>query len=288
MARRIGLYLGCVIPTEQYGYEISIRRIMPELGIELVDVENISCCGGPFKSINIMMQTYLSARNLAIFEKEGLDIFAPCPQCHLSLMETKQRLENSSELRDRITSKLMDEEGLEYTGNVRIYHTVDLLHDQIGTEVLKKNMRKPLEWNIACHYGCHTVRYTGAGRPDKAEHPDKMEEIITALGGKTGDYSEKLNCCGGPLMTTHKDSALTKAGEKLKAVQDRGFDALSIVCPLGGKVLDSKQDRAAGMVGEKLNMPVFYLTQLIGISMGIDPESLGLHLNSSPVNDLLG
>ncbi len=287
MLKKIGLYPGCVIPTEQYGYEMSIRKIMPELGIEIIDVDNISCCGAPFKSINLVMQSYLSARNLAIFEMKGLDIFAPCPQCHLSLTETKQRLENSSELRERITSRLMEEEGLEYKGDVKIYHTLDLLHDLVGTQVLKEKVKRPLEWNIACHYGCHTIRYTGADRPDTAEHPSKMESIITALGGTTSDYSEKLNCCGGPLMTTHRDSALTKAGEKLKAVQDRGFDALAIVCPLGGRVLDSKQDRAAGMVGEKLNMPVFYLTQLIGIAMGKEPESLGLNLNKSPVNDLL-
>ena len=98
---------------------------------------------------------------------------------------------------------------------------------------------------------------------------------------------KKMNCCGGPLMATHRDSALTKAGEKLKAVQERGFDALTIVCPLGGRVLDSKQERAGGMVGEKLNMPVFYLTQLVGLSMGMEPESLGLNLNRSPVRKLI-
>ncbi len=287
MTKKIGLYPGCVIPTEQYGYEMSIRKIMPELGIELVDVENISCCGAPFKSINLVMQTYLSARNMAIFEMEGLDIFAPCPQCHLSLTETKQRLESSGELGEKITSRLMEEEGLEYRGYLKIYHTLDLLHDLVGIDVLKGKVKKPLGWNIACHYGCHTIRYTGADRPDSAEHPMKMESIIAALGGRTSDYSEKLNCCGGPLMTTHKDSALTKAGEKLKAVQDRGFDALTIVCPLGGRVLDSKQERAAGMVGEKLDMPVFYLTQLVGLSMGMEPESLGLNLNKSPVSKLI-
>jgi heterodisulfide reductase subunit B len=157
----------------------------------------------------------------------------------------------------------------------------------VGTDVLKEKVKKPLGWNIACHYGCHTVRYTDAERPDKAEHPSKMESIIIALGGRSSDYSEKLNCCGGPLMVTHRDSALTKAGEKLKAVQDRGFDALTIVCPLGGRVLDSKQEKAAGMVGEKLKMPVFYLTQLVGLSMGMEPESLGLNLNLSPAKYLL-
>jgi heterodisulfide reductase subunit B len=279
--RKLGLYLGCVIPTEQYGYEMSIREIMPEFGIELVDLKNVSCCGTPLKNVNLVLQMYLSARNIAICESKGLDMFAPCPQCHLSLTETKQRLKNSDNLRKRIVTKLKDSEGLEYKGDLRIYHTLDLLYNEIGLDIIKKKVKKPLEWNIACHYGCHTVRYSDTERPDSAEHPFKMEEIIKTLGGKTQDYSEKLNCCGAPLMITHKESALTKAGEKLKAIQNRNFDVSAIVCPFGGRMLDSKQEKAGTTIGEKLNIPVFYLTQLIGLAMNKEHDKLGINLNLS-------
>jgi len=287
MARSMGLYPGCVTSTEQYNYEMSIREVLPELGIELVDVENTSCCGSPFKSINLLMQTYLSARNIAIFEMQGLDMYTPCPQCHLSLVETKNRMNESSDLREKVNSLLMEEEGLKYKGNVNIYHTLNLLHDIVGLDMISEKVKRPLGMNIACHEGCQTVRYTEAGRPDRSEHPEKMERIIRTLGGTASYYSDELNCCGAPLMVTHKESAITKAGEKLKAVKDRGFEAMAIVCPFGGRVLDSKQDRASETIGEKIGLPVFYLTQLIGISMGKDPTSLGLNLNRSPVGRLL-
>jgi heterodisulfide reductase subunit B len=279
--KKLGLYLGCTIPTEQYGYEMSIREIMPEFDIELVDLENASCCGAPLKSVNLIMQMYLSARNIAICESKDLDMYAPCPQCHLSLTETKNRLKDSGKLREKIVKELKDYEGLECKGDLNIYHTVDLFYDKIGLDVIKKKVKKPLEWNIACHYGCQTVRYSDAGRPDIAEHPSKMEEIIKVLGGKTQDYSEKLNCCGAPLMITHKESALTKAGEKLKAIQDRNFDATAIVCPFGGRMLDFKQEKAGSTIGEKLDMPVFYLTQLIGLAMDKGKNKLGIDLNLS-------
>ena len=279
--KKLGLYLGCTIPTEQYGYEMSIREIMPEFDIELVDLENASCCGAPLKSVNLIMQMYLSARNIAICESKGLDMYAPCPQCHLSLTETKNRLKDSGKLREKIVKELKDYEGLEYKGDLNIYHTVDLFYDKIGLDVIKKKVKKPLEWNIACHYGCQTVRYSDAGRPDIAEHPSKMEEIIEVSGGKTQDYSETLNCCGAPLMITHKESALTKAGEKLKAIQDRNFDATAIVCPFGGRMLDSKQEKAGSTIGEKLDMPVFYLTQLVGLAMDKEKNKLGIDLNLS-------
>ena len=227
------------------------------------------------------MQMYLSARNIAICESKGLDMYAPCPQCHLSLTETKNRLKDSGKLREKIVKELKDYEGLEYKGDLNIYHTVDLFYDKIGLDVIKKKVKKPPEWNIACHYGCQTVRYSDAGRPDIAEHPSKMEEIIKVLGGKTQDYSEKLNCCGAPLMITHKESALTKAGEKLKAIQDRNFDATAIVCPFGGRMLDSQQEKAGSTIGEKLDMPVFYLTQLVGLAMDKGKNKLGIDLNLS-------
>jgi len=279
--KKLGLYLGCTIPTEQYGYELSIREIMPDFGISLVDLENASCCGAPFRSINLMMQLYLSARNIALCEEKGLDMYAPCSQCHLSLSETIHRLNNSDVLREKIVKKLKDEEGLTYTGKLQVYHTVDLLYDEIGVSAIKKKVKKPLGWNVACHYGCHTVRYSDIERPDRAEHPSKMEDIITAIGGNTHDYSEKLNCCGAPLMINHKESALTKAGEKIKAIQDREFDAAAIVCPFGGRLMDSKQKQAADTIGEKLHLPVFYLTQLIGLAMGKDEKKLGINLNAT-------
>ena len=279
--KKLGLYLGCTIPTEQYGYEMSIREIMPDFDIDLIDLENVSCCGSPLKSVNLLMQMYLSARTIALCESKGLDLFTPCPQCHLSLTETKQRLKNSDKLREKIIQKLRDFEGLDYKGELHIYHTIDLLYDKIGLDVLKKKVKKPLGWNIACHYGCQTIRYSDGARPDRAEHPFKMEEIIKVLGGETQDYSEKLNCCGAPLMIINKESALTKAGEKIKAIQKRNFDATAIVCPFGGVMLDSKQEKAGSTIGETLDMPVLYLTQLIGLALGKEKHKLGMNLNLS-------
>ena len=116
--KKLGLYLGCTIPTEQYGYEMSIREIMPDLGIELVDVDNTSCCGAPMRSVNLLMQMYLSARNIALWEEKKLDMYAPCPLCHLSLTETKNRLAACKKLRDKIVHKLKETEDLNYTGKI--------------------------------------------------------------------------------------------------------------------------------------------------------------------------
>jgi heterodisulfide reductase subunit B len=284
--KKFVFYPGCVMPTEQYAYELSIREIMPLLNIELVDINGFSCCGEPMKSVNQLMTLYLSARNISIAAKEELDIFVPCPMCHLSLSECQRVLNKDIKIDERI-NEMLSSENLSYNGSVKIFNTIDLIHDIIGLEKIKKLVKNPLNnLKVATHYGCHLIRPSEIGRPDDSENPKKMENIIKTIGAKPIDYPEKLDCCGSMINTNLPESALTKTGQKLAAVQDQGFDVFVDVCPWCHRMFDSKQKKAGETVAIKLEIPVFYLTQLIGMSFGVDWNNLGLNLNLSPVNNI--
>jgi len=280
------LYPGCVMPTEQYAYEMSVREILPLLDIKLVDINGFSCCGEPLKSVNQMLSIALSARNISIAEKEGLDIFAPCPMCHLALSESKRILDSNPAMNEKI-NKFLSDEDLIYTGKIDIVNTLDLLHDIVGIDKIKKLVKKPLnDLKVATHYGCHLIRPSEIGRPDDPENPQKMEKILEAIGAKPVDYPEKLDCCGGLLTTNLPESALTKTGQKLQKVQEQGFDAFIDTCPWCHRQYDSKQTKAGETVATKLEVPVFYLTQLVGLSFGVSSNKLGLDLNLSPVDKI--
>jgi len=135
--KKYALYPGCVMPTEQYAYEMSVREVLPLLDIELVDLKGFSCCGEPLKSVNQMLAISLSARNLAIAEKEGLDVISPCPMCHLALSECKRILDSDSKMLEKVNNFLADE-GLKYNGTSQLFHTIDLLYDEIGIDKIKK------------------------------------------------------------------------------------------------------------------------------------------------------
>lgn len=274
------------MPTEQYAYEMSIREILPKLDVELVDIKDFSCCGEPIKSVNQMLTLTLSARNIAIAEKENLDIFAPCPMCHLALSEAKRVLDTEPEMKQRVNEKLADE-GLKYNGSSNLLSILDLLYNVVGIEKIKKAVKKPLE-NVktATHYGCHLIRPSEIGRSDDSENPQKIEEILKIIGMKPAYYSEKLDCCGGLLTANLPESALAKTGQKLQRVQEQGFDCFVDTCPWCHRQYDSKQTKAGETVAAKLEMPVYYLTQVIGLSMGISSDKLGLDLNLSPVDKL--
>ncbi len=284
--KKYALYPGCVMPTEQYAYEMSVREVFPLLDIELVDLKGFSCCGEPLKSVNQMLALALSARNLAIAEKEGLDVFSPCPMCHLALSESKRILDTDSKMLEKVNNFLADE-GLKYNGTSKLFHTVDFLHDVIGIEKIKKLVKIPLnDIKLATHYGCHTIRPSEIGRPDDSENPTKMDKILEALGTKPLDYPEKLDCCGGLLTANLPESALTKTGQKLQRVQEQGFDAFVDTCPWCHRQYDAKQIKAGETVAVKLEVPVFYLTQLLGLSFGISKDKLGIDLNLSPVGKI--
>jgi heterodisulfide reductase subunit B len=283
---RYAFYPGCVMPTEQYAYELSIREVMPLLDIHLVDLPSFSCCGEPLKSVNKFMTLYLAARNIALAEQEQLDLFAPCPMCHLSLSECKYVLNQNSTMRKRINT-LLSEESLTYKGTSSLVNTVDLLHDIVGLSALKQRVQSPLTGlTVATHYGCHLIRPKEIGRPVDSENPRKMENILEAIGATPKDYPEKLDCCGALLQTNLPESALTKTGQKLAAVQEQGFDVFIDVCPWCHRMFDAKQQKAGETVATKLHVPVMYLTQLIGLAFGIDKDKLGLPFNLSPVEEL--
>ncbi|MFQ5758559.1 MAG: CoB--CoM heterodisulfide reductase iron-sulfur subunit B family protein [Candidatus Bathyarchaeia archaeon] len=285
---RVAVYWGCVIPTIQYAYEMSVREVFPRLGVELVDLDDFSCCGLPVRSVNAYASVYLAARNLAIAEKTGLeDLLVPCNGCHLSLFEAERYLDGDEGLRRKLDS-LLGEEGLEFKGSMRIWHTIDFLHDLIGEEKIRRSVKRRLGGlRFAPHYGCHILRPSGWGRVDDSEDPRKLDELLGWLGAEGVDYPERLDCCGNLLLLSHPDAAFSFAGLKLRALKEFGVDGLVDCCPSCHMMFDMRQKSLGATVGAKLDVPVLYYTQLLGLAMGLDIERLGLHLNRSPVDELL-
>ncbi|MFH0850191.1 MAG: CoB--CoM heterodisulfide reductase iron-sulfur subunit B family protein [Candidatus Bathyarchaeota archaeon] len=286
---RYALYLGCTIQSEQYGYEASVRETLPRLGIELEDMEGASCCGSPaLNSVSKLGWHYLSARNLAIAENMGLDVLPLCNGCHLSFIETKHFLEKDPELKNVINMNL-ENEGLNYRGDIRVVHLLEALHDKVGTQKISEKVVKPLGGiKLASHPGCHAIRPSDLQKVDDAEDPQKLDDLIRALGAETFDYPEKTDCCGSQLAVTSGRITLKIAGEKLQAVKSHGFDGLVTTCPFCFKMYDGRQRAIKGALKDaSLDLPIFYYTQLLGLAMGLGPEKLGLDLNLSPIDPVL-
>jgi heterodisulfide reductase subunit B len=149
------------------------------------------------------------------------------------------------------------------------------LHDIVGETTIKNAVKKPLNGlKLATHYGCHILRPSTLKTVDDPENPKKLDELIEWLGAKSMPYPEKLDCCGAMLLLSHPDAAFTFSGLKMKAVQERGSDGLVVTCPSCQNMFDMRQKSAAATTGAKLNLPVLYYTQLLGLAMGIQQKKL--------------
>jgi heterodisulfide reductase subunit B len=284
----VTVYWGCMIPTSEYAYELSLRATLPRLGVNLVDLEGSSCCGSPVASVNKLASEYLALRNIALAERTGTRyLLVPCNGCYLSLVETLHKWRSDEKLRSELEEPLV-REGLTLKGEIQLVHTINFLHDVIGLEAMKTAVVKPLKGlKLVSHTGCHLLRPSNILTVDDPEQPRKLDELIKVLGSEASDYPESLDCCGAGLLLSHPESALSLSAAKLKAVQGLGVDGLVDSCPSCHMMFDSKQEAGAKATGQKLSVPVLYYTQLLGLAMGLDERALGLHLNKSPVERLM-
>ncbi|MBS7287493.1 MAG: CoB--CoM heterodisulfide reductase iron-sulfur subunit B family protein [Candidatus Freyarchaeota archaeon] len=283
------VFWGCMIATVEYGYEVSVREVFPRLGVELAELGWNACCGYPLMQVNTRVWLYLASRILAETQGSGHPLFVPCNGCHISLCEAQHTLMKHDRLVGWVNELLRDE-GLRFNQSspVRILHTIEVLHDEVGLEKIRSSVVKPFSFKVACHYGCHIIRPADFPRVDDAENPTKMEAILGAIGAKTGDYPERLECCGAGANVVEPELVARLCGWKLKSVRARGFDALVTSCPACQMNYDAKQDAIMQVVKDPdISFPVFYLTQLVGLAMGIEPRKLGLNLNKSPVENLI-
>jgi heterodisulfide reductase subunit B len=285
---KVAVFWGCCIQANQYAYEMSLRETLPKFDVDLVDLRETFCCGDPVKSMKEFAATFLAARILALTHLTGLNnLLVPCNRCHFTISEAQDTIKKDPKIAKKVMG-LLKEEGLEYNPNIKIWHTIDLLHDLVGLEKIKDAIKNPLKGlKIASHVGCQIIRYSDLGRVDNAENPKKFDELIAALGAESVDYPEKLDCCGAALNRSHPDSALSLAGSKLKAVQNLNVGGMAVSCPDCQLMFDAKQKDAGTTVGAKLNVPVVYYTQLLGLALGIEEKKLGLHLNQSPAEELI-
>lgn len=285
---RVLLYLGCTVPTKQYAYEISARKVLPRLGIDLVEFSNAGCCGFPIKGLNRNAWLYMSARILSIASMKGLPILSLCNGCDTSLRKVKSVLSEDEKLRNYM-EKLLLNEGIELRTDTELYHIVDLLHDVVGVDKIKEFVIRPLKGlKIASHPGCHLLRPSDIPRPEDPIDPRKFDNILSSLGAEVGYYPDKGGCCGATMLPYSARHALRVVASKIRDIKTFGFNAVSTSCPYCMEMLDAKQDAARSEVGDdSISIPTFYLTQLIGLAIGLSPKELALNLNMSPVEELL-
>ena len=271
------IFLGCAVPYRVSAYEISARKVLQKLGVVLVEMPEFNCCGLPMDPVSHEMMIILAARNLALAEREGINILTLCPGCAGMLKKVNKMLKADKALREEI-NKHLKESGLEFKGTIEAKHLMQVLIEDVGLERIKNAVVKPLTaLRVAEHNGCHILRpkeYIGFDDP---EDPQALKRLVEATGATCLDYLDETECCGAPSVGVNDKIALQLARDKLNHIKMVGAQAMITICPFCHIMYDTNELRIEKMFNETYGIPVLHYTQLLGLAMGIPPEELAFN-----------
>ena len=284
MVNKYLIFLGCAIPYRVSSYEISSRKVLAKLGVELVEMPEFNCCGLPLDPVSHETMLILAAKNLALAEQQGLNILTLCPGCAGTLKKVNKALKEDKALKEQINSHLK-EVGMEFKGTIEAKHLLQLLREDVGYEKIKTLVVKPLiGLKVAEHNGCHILRPKEIIGFDDPEDPQTLKTLIEATGATCLDYIDETECCGAPSVGVSDKVALALARDKLNHVKQVEAQALITICPFCHIMYDTNELRIEKLFNETYGIPILHYPQLLGLAMGITPEELAfneLRVNAS-------
>jgi len=276
----------CTTPIVLEQYEWATNAVMKKLGIGLVDVPELGCCGYPLRNISFRAHVLASARNLALSEKENLDLLTVCNCCYGTLRYVDNLMKDDASIRKEVNTTLA-KEGLKYEGDIEAKHILQVLYDDVGLETIKEMIVRTFDGlKIATHYGCRILRPSKIVQFDKPHSPSKFDELVEVTGAQSINWLTKTDCCGSPLWGINDDLSLDLTEKKLKDAKKSGADYLCVACSYCQIQFDRVQKILLSQRGIEAKLPSILYPQLLGLSLGIDGETLGLNLNQVSINEI--
>lgn len=283
---KFALFLGCTIPARLTQYESSARAILGKLGVGLVDIRQFNCCGYPLRNINFRAFVLLSARNLALAEKEHLNIMTLCQCCFGSLKKAYHLLKEDRSIRKEVNS-ILAREGLKYDGRIEVRHLLQVLYHQIGVDSIQEKIEKRYEGlKIATHYGCHVLRPSKIMQFDNPVSPTLFDQLVEVTGAESISWPMRLECCGAPLWGVNDDLSMDLTEKKVTDGKKSGADYLCTACPYCQIQFDTVQKMILAKQGGNDHLSSILYPQLLGLCMGINREILGLNMNQIPISGI--
>ena len=276
---RYAFYPGCSLDSSAKEYRESTEIVAGDLGIELEEIPGWICCGStPAHMASKLLSVTLPAYNLVRARAMNADgVIVPCASCYSRLKTANYRIRESDSLKDKVKRAL----GEPYEGDVPVYHVLEVLARVIDEGGLEGKIKTGLEGlKVAGYYGCLLVRPPEITGFDDPEDPQLLDRVTQALGGEPVEWRHKVECCGAALAFTQGDIVLKLSGEILEDAQYSGAHIVSVACPLCHSNLDLRQRNIEKYTGLNLEVPVLYVTQLLGLALGHSARELGLTKHS--------
>ncbi|MGE5383264.1 MAG: CoB--CoM heterodisulfide reductase iron-sulfur subunit B family protein [Omnitrophica WOR_2 bacterium] len=270
---KIGIYPGCSLTGSSRDYNESVYSIAKAFDIELIQVPDWNCCGATAAhNLNKELSLALPARILALAEKHGLDeVIVPCAACYSRLTVTQHELAKDAKLKNRIIEVI----DTEYTGKVKLLNVLEWINKYILPE-LEKKIVTPFNHKVACYYGCLLVRPHKILNYDRPEDPQSMDILMQKIGAEPVDFAFKTECCGAGLSIARTDIVGKLSGKIIEDAEHRGAESIIVACPMCHSNLDMRRPAINEQMNSDFKIPIMFITQAIGLAVGLKPKELGL------------
>ncbi|MDM8522279.1 CoB--CoM heterodisulfide reductase iron-sulfur subunit B family protein [Desulfococcaceae bacterium HSG8] len=309
MAKYI-MFLGCNIPARLVQYNDASTAVLQRAGVEIVntrcfnfpiiapyydnrgegeqvDARCFNCCGYPLRNSDYKAYLLSAVRNLAVAEKEGVDMLVLCKCCYGSLKKAEYIMKEDSDLKAEINGYLV-RSGLKYEGKIRVKHLLSVLYHDVGIDTLKQKISRPYDkkLGIAVHYGCHILRPSKVTQFDDPVSPTLFDELVEITGAKSVELTTRLECCGAPLRGINDRLSGEMARRKVTDSIQAGAHYLCTACPFSHLQFNRVQKTILSEDKDGEYIPPILYPQLLGLSMGIHAKTLGFHRNQFDISGI--
>ncbi len=270
----IAYYPGCSLKASAELYDAQNKKVFDTLGIHLKEIEDWNCCGATSAGkINDFLAVAMPARNLGIAEATGLsEMVIPCSACYSRTLVAQTYMEKDAELKADINEEL----SAKIQGTIKVSSILEVLLTKVESGELKEKVSQKLKGlKPVCYYGCILTRFPiDVPVPDNVENPQGMEKILKVLGAKALDWSYKTDCCGASAAVNDNETANHLMSRIMKDAVARGANCFVVTCPMCQLNMDAFQDQFCQAHGIEERIPVYFLTELIGLATGMSAEDL--------------
>ena len=267
----LAYYPGCSLHASSELYDIQCKLVFENLGIQLKEITDWNCCGATAAAkTDDFLAIALPARNLGIADATGLpELMIPCSSCYSRTLVSQKRLSCDPQLKDAINEEL----GHKVEGKIKVSNILEVLAPKVASGEIAKKAQKKLEGlKPACYYGCLLTRFPcDVDVKDDVENPQGMEIVCKAIGAEPIDWSYKTDCCGASASVNDAEQSQLLMSRIMKDAVARGANCFVSTCPLCQFNVDAYQDQVGEKYGIEKRLPVYFITELIGLSMGFDP-----------------
>ena len=283
----ISYYPGCTLKTKAKGEEDAAIASMAALGVNLVELPRWNCCGATFSlADDDLIHQLAPVRNLIRVKEQGQNkVVTICDFCYNTLKRADLLMKNDTEKRNTLNSFM--EEEIDYNGEVEVVHLLQVLRDEIGWESISERVKRPLNGlKVAPYYGCTLLRPQEVAI-DEMERPTVLQQLLRTLGATVVDFPFATECCGAFQELGNPDFALEAVWNILASAVRWGADVIVLSCPLCDFNLGHRQRELMQKHVDFRGIPILYFTQLLAISLGLDPGVCHFELNWGEPQSLL-